>query len=104
MALAGMIVFPVGYAFEATAELAPKTEHGPQVGHSSGWVQKIDLERAAVTLKHGPIAGLGMPDMTMIFRVANPGQLTGLNVGDQVRFEVRRVKGAMVISEINRAR
>ena len=104
VALAGVIVFPVGYAFEASAGLPPSTEQELRVGHSSGWVQKIDMERGAVTLKHGPIASLGMPDMTMIFRVANLGQLTGLNVGDQVRFQVQSVKGVMMISEIESAR
>lgn len=104
IAVGGLIGILVADAFQTTAGLPVSTDHGQQVGHSIGRIQKLDIERAAVTLKHGPIASLGMPDMTMIFRVANPRQLTGLNVGDQVRFEVRGVKGAMVISEIDRAR
>ncbi len=102
--LAGAIVFPVGYAVENARGKTLSTDQRLQVGHSIGRIEKIDIERAAVMIKHGPIEGLGMPDMTMIFRLADPRQLTGLHVGDQVRFEVRNIKGAMVISEISNAR
>lgn len=104
IAVAGLIGIPVADAFQTTAGLPVSTDHGPQVGHSIGRIQKLDIERADVTLKHGPIASLGMPDMTMIFRVANPQQLMGLKVGDEVRFEVQSIRGAIVISKIDRAR
>ena len=104
LAIVGLIGVPVADAFQTTAGLPLGIHDAQQVGHSIGRIQKLDIERATVILKHGPIAGLGMPDMTMIFRVSNPRQLAGLNVGDQVRFEVRSARGAMVISEIDRAR
>jgi Cu(I)/Ag(I) efflux system periplasmic protein CusF len=39
---------------------------------SDGVVRKIDASSARITLKHGPIANLDMPGMTMVFRVQPP--------------------------------
>ena len=102
IALVGLLGIPVAGAIQSNADLPVGPDHGVQVGHSTGHIQHLDMKLAAVTLKHGPIVSLGMPDMTMIFRVEHPRSLTGLNVGDLVRFEVRRVKGVLVISEIER--
>lgn len=103
IAVAGLVGIPGAGAFQSAAGPPVSTDQDTQVGHSTGKIQKLDIEQAAVTLKHGPIVNLGMPNMTMIFRVQHPQHLTGLNVGDRVRFEIRRVKGTLVISEIDRA-
>lgn len=34
------------------------------IGYSTGEITRIDADRGTVTLKHGPIHDLGMPDMT----------------------------------------
>ena len=39
---------------------------------ADGEVRKVDKEQGKVTLKHGPIANLDMPGMTMVFKVADP--------------------------------
>lgn len=99
----GLVGLPVAAALQSTVNLPASTDHGVQAGFSTGRIQHLDISLAAVTVQHEPIATLGMPDMTMVFRVEHPRSLTGLNVGDRVRFEVRRVKGALVIYEIDKA-
>lgn len=71
---------------------------------SDGVVRKIDTPNNKITLKHGPIANLDMPGMTMVFRVASPTLLNGIKVGDSVKFHVERVNGAMTVTEIQPAK
>lgn len=71
---------------------------------SDGVVRKIDTSNNKITLKHGPIANLDMPGMTMVFRVASPTLLNNIKVGDAVKFHVERVNGAMTITEIQPAK
>jgi len=68
-----------------------------------GEVRKIDRAQGKVTLKHGPIAKLEMPGMTMVFRVGDPKMLDSLRPGDQVRFLVDRVNGAYTVTAIEPA-
>ena len=67
---------------------------------SDGVVRKIDTENNKITLKHGPIANLDMPGMTMVFRVVSPTLLNNVKVGDAVKFHVERVNSAMTIMDI----
>lgn len=71
---------------------------------SDGVVRRIDTSNNKVTLKHGPIANLDMPGMTMVFRVKSPDQLKSLKVGDAVKFHVEHMNGAMVITDMQPAR
>lgn len=68
---------------------------------TAGLVKKLDVDRGLVTLKHGPIESMGMPDMTMIFRLANPEQMQGLKVGDHVVFRVEKIRGSLVVVELS---
>jgi len=67
---------------------------------SDGVVRKIDTSTNKITLKHGPIANLDMPGMTMVFRVVSPTLLNKVKVGDAVKFHVEMVNGAMTIMDI----
>lgn len=67
---------------------------------SDGVVRKIDVANNKITLKHGPIANLDMPGMTMVFKVVSPTLLNGVKVGDSVKFHVERSNGAMTITAI----
>ena len=71
---------------------------------TEGTVTKIDRANAKVTLAHGPIVNLGMPGMTMAFKVAEPKQLDGLKEGDKVRFRAEDRKGALVVVRIEAAK
>lgn len=71
---------------------------------ADGEVRKVDKEAGKVTLRHGPIANLEMPGMTMVFKVANPKLLEGLKDGDKVKFAADRVDGAITITAIEPAK
>jgi len=66
-------------------------------------VTKVDKAAGRVTLRHGAIARLDMPAMTMAYRVADPKLLDGLAVGDRVRFAADRVGGSYTVIALVKA-
>jgi Cu(I)/Ag(I) efflux system periplasmic protein CusF len=70
---------------------------------ADGEVRKIDKAQGKITLKHGAIANLEMPPMTMVFKVADPKMLDRLKDGDKVRFSADRVNGNIIVTAIEAA-
>lgn len=68
---------------------------------SEGEVRKVDKEAQKITLRHGPIANLGMPPMTMVFQVKDPALLNRVNPGDKVKFAAERSDGAYIVTRID---
>jgi len=84
------------------AHSAPRAQAAPAASDlADGEVRKIDKAQGKLTLKHGPIANLEMPAMTMIFKVADPKMLDKLEVGDKVQFAAQRVNGAITVVAIS---
>ena len=71
---------------------------------TEGEVRKVDKEAGRVTLRHGPIDSLGMPAMTMVFRVSDPKMLDRVKEGEKVRFSAERVNGAITLTRIESAK
>ncbi len=71
---------------------------------ADGEVRKIDKEQGKVTLKHGPLAHLDMPGMTMVFKVAHPKMLDTLKQGDKVKFAAVKLDGAFTVTAIEVAK
>jgi Cu/Ag efflux protein CusF len=67
---------------------------------AEGEVRKVDKEAKRITLKHGPIANLEMPAMTMAFRVRDPAMLEQVKAGDKVKFEAQKVGGVYTVTKI----
>jgi Cu/Ag efflux protein CusF len=67
---------------------------------AEGEVRKIDREQGKVTLRHGPIANLDMPAMTMVFKLADARLLQGIKEGDKVRFAADKVDGVFTVIAI----
>ena len=67
---------------------------------SQGEVRKVDKDAQKITIKHGPIDNLGMPPMTMVFRVKDPAMLDQVKPGDKVRFSADKVSGAYTVTKI----
>ena len=88
------------FAQTSAADHAAHHASAPAAPSADGEVRKIDKEQGKVTLRHGPIANLEMPSMTMVFKVANPKLLDGLKEGDKVKFAADRVNGAIVVTAI----
>jgi|TARA_B100001105_G_scaffold193316_1_gene157357 Cu/Ag efflux protein CusF len=71
---------------------------------SDGEVRKVDKEQGKLTLRHGPLANLDMPAMTMVFKAADPKLLEGLKEGDKVKFTAEKVNGAFTVTAIQPAK
>ena len=67
---------------------------------ADGEVRKVDKDAKKITLRHGPLASLDMPAMTMVFQVADPAMLEQVEVGDKVKFEAEKIGGGYRITRI----
>ncbi len=76
-----------------TADAAPLSE---------GEVRRLDPAQGKITLRHGPLANLAMPAMTMVFTAAAPQLLQGLQEGDKVRFTAEKIDGRYVVTAIRK--
>ena len=67
---------------------------------TAGEVTKIDKAQQKITLRHGPIANLDMPAMTMVFKVQNAAALESLKAGDRVMFDVEKIGGQYTVTKL----
>ena len=65
-------------------------------------VRKIDQEQGKITLKHGEIKNLGMPGMTMVFKVKDLAMLNDVVAGDRVTFTAERINGVIVVTSLEK--
>ncbi len=98
-----------GAALAQTSSADHAAHHAPAAASAApssadGEVRKIDKDLGKLTLKHGPIANLDMPGMTMVFKVADPKLLDGIKAGDKVRFTADNVNGALTVTAIEAAK
>ena len=71
---------------------------------ADGEVRRVDREQQRLTLRHGPIPSLDMPQMTMVFRVRDPAMLDGLKPGDKVQFDAEKVGSHYTVTRIEVAK
>jgi Cu(I)/Ag(I) efflux system protein CusF len=83
-----------------TAPLAFGSSHDKL---SDGEVRKVDKAAKKITIKHGPLANLDMPAMTMVFRVKDPAMLDKVKAGDKVKFEAQKVDGNLTLVRLEPA-
>jgi Cu(I)/Ag(I) efflux system protein CusF len=104
LAIAAALLTSVLQAQEATQSADHASHHPAAVAESAlqseGEVRKVDLEQGKVTLRHGPLANLDMPAMTMVFRATDPKLLEGLKQGNKVRFTADKKDGAFLVTAI----
>lgn len=74
----------------------------PAIPVVGGLVRKVDKNGGKITLKHGPIPNIGMPDMTMVFRVKESAMLQQVKAGDKVRFSAENIGGLYTITRLER--
>lgn len=72
-------------------------------GPYEGEIRKIDKSAAKITIKHGPMAKLDMPPMTMVFQVKDKALLDAVKPGDKVRFDAQRIGGLYFVTQIETA-
>ena len=74
------------------------------IGLSEGEVRKVDKDAGKVTIKHGPLANLGMPAMTMVFQVKDPAMLDQVKAGDKINFIAEKVGGQYTVTRVEAAK
>jgi len=100
MAAAVLAVSAFGIHAQPASTPAPGNAAPAAAALADGEVRKVDKDAGKLTLRHGPIAKLDMPGMTMVFKVADPKMLEALKEGDKVRFAADRINGAMTVTAI----
>ena len=72
-----------------------------QAEPADGEVRKVDKDAQKITIRHGPLPSLDMPQpMTMVYRVQDPAMLDRVKAGDKVKFEAENVGGAFTVTKI----
>ena len=67
---------------------------------AQGLVKKVDKAQGKLTLKHGPLENLGMPGMTMVFRVEDANWLDQVKPGDTILFLADRLNGVFTVTKL----
>lgn len=67
-------------------------------------VKKVDKSAGKATLSHGPLPNLGMPAMTMVFRVKDAAWLDQMQAGAKIRFVADKVNGAFTVVQFEAVR
>lgn len=67
---------------------------------ADGEIRRIDRDSQKITIRHGPIANLNMPPMSMVFQVSDPALLDRAKPGDKVKFSAIQERGAYVVTHI----
>ncbi len=88
-------LFAVGALMLGAALAVPSLAE--ELGRAQGEVRRVDKDASKVTLRHGPIAGLDMPAMSMVFQVRDKALLDRLKEGDRIRFVTSRENGAFIL-------
>ena len=70
---------------------------------TEGEIKKIDKDAGKLTIKHGELKNLGMPGMTMAFKVKDAAMLDKVKPGAKVRFVADKVGGAYTVTAIENA-
>ena len=90
------------YALAATDKATPGAAQvvAQAAPLSEGEVRKIDKAAGKLTIKHGPLDNLGMPAMTMVFRVKDAATLDQVKPGDRIRFLAEKVDGVFTVTKL----
>ncbi|MBZ2209743.1 copper-binding protein [Massilia soli] len=83
---------------------SPAASAAAPVALVAGEVKKVDKDTGKMTIKHGPLANLDMPAMTMVFRVKDPAMLDKVKAGDKIKFAAERANGAITVTQLDVAK
>ena len=95
-----------GAAKPADAPAGEHASHGQDTpatpgNQAEGTIESLDIKTGALSVRHGPVASLKWPAMTMDFQAANPSLLAGLKPGAAIAFEfVERKPGEWVVTRL----
>ncbi|AJK49962.1 copper-binding protein [Burkholderia plantarii] len=79
---------------------APAAPAGDEAGLADAVVRKVDPATGMVTLKHGALANIGMPAMTMAYKAGDAAMAKQVHAGDKVRVRIENVNGTLTIVKL----
>lgn len=82
---------------------APAASQDDANALADGEVKKVDKDTGKLTVQHGPLANLGMPGMTMVFKVQELAMLDQVKAGDKIRLRVERLNGTYTVTKLEAA-
>lgn len=92
----------VNHAAHSASTQAVNTAQQKSTEFTKATVRKIDLKQGKITLKHEAIQNIGMPPMTMVFKVADPALLQGIAVDDEVLFAAEKQNRQLLITALEK--
>ncbi len=95
---------PDALKLDQKSDAAKTGQKSDATAMTEGEVRKIDKEQGTITLKHGEIKNLGMPGMTMVFRVQDKTMLDPIKEGDKVRFAADNLDNQLTLTQVQLAR
>lgn len=95
--MALLIAVPAGAMSDPGTVLA-QTVPLPMV---KGEVTRVNQDTGKITIRHGPIPNLDMPNMTMVFALKDPGMIERLKPGAKITFTADRISGAYTVMELH---
>lgn len=98
-AAAALALAACGQAQKPAAE--NNTQAAPAAQTYSGTGRVTAIAGNQVTIKHGPIQGIGWPAMTMTF-TASEGMASSVKAGDEVSFSFRQEGGAYPLTSLDK--
>lgn len=95
-------VADMGHAGQEHAVPEMPMDHAGPVNEalSEGLVKKVDRDQNKLTIRHGPLKNLGMPGMTMVFKVRDPQWLDHVKPGDNIRFLADEANGVYTVTRL----
>jgi Cu/Ag efflux protein CusF len=91
---------PIEGAASGSMAIMPMTTQMKH-GMAAGTVTAIDTAKGMITLDHSAMSGLAWPAMTMAFSI-KPELLSGIKIGDKVKFEIDWDGKAGVVTKIKK--
>ena len=97
VALAGLLL---SNFLPSRAQAAASSGQAASVSASaSGEVRRVDAASGRITIKHGEIAALELPAMSLVYH-ADPALLAKVKPGDKINFTATRQGSRYVVTEI----
>ena len=105
-ALSASLLFAPALSHATSHASAPSPAHAEHHAESltEGEVRKVDKEAKKLTIRHGAIANLDMPPMTMVFQVPDATILDSVKAGDKIRFQAEKAGGAYTVTRVEPAK
>lgn len=70
------------------------------VDYTKGTVKKLDEKAGKVTITHEDLKNLGMPGMTMVFKIGEGVDAAKLKAGSNIEFVAERINGKLTVAEV----